>query len=196
MRTSTFYILSLALSLCAASQAYAEPARAKQDKLSDSNLFEVHLHQPASGQKRLPSQLMREHHERDEIAEDEEDEQEEVLHTVAPASVTAALTYGPTATASASSSAYATAAPAQITFSPRQPSHFIKHRRQKHNKRRLSAAQYALQVEEVQAEESSAEASPSSVQSNAGDSQTQDGPAKASTRTTKASANQKDRQAA
>jgi hypothetical protein len=164
MRTSAFTLLTLALSLCAASQAQAEAARSNSHngQISDSDLFEVHLHKPASGHKRLPSEILRDHNERDGLPDEEDQEEEEIMPTAAPASVTAALTYGPTSTVLASSSAYTTPAVAQITFSPRQPSHFIKHRRQKHGKRRLSEAQRALQV--VDADESSVSSAEEAVE--------------------------------
>lgn len=158
MRTSAFTLLAMTLSLCASESVLAgTPPLAERPKgqLSDANLFEVHLHKPAAGHKRLPSEILRNHHERDELAENEdEDEGEEIVATAAPASVTAALTYGPTSTAavvSSTNSLSATAIP-QITFSPRQPSHFIKHRRQRHAKRRLSEAQFVLQAQEILAE--------------------------------------------
>lgn len=150
MRTSALAFLAIAAALCSTSSPVLA-ARSQKGQLSDANLFEVHLQKPASGHKRLPSEILRDHHERDELVELEDEQEEEILATAAPATVTASLTYGPSSTAPGSSpqsTSSSTTAPAQITFSPRQPSHFIKHRRQRFAKRRLADAQIALQMEE------------------------------------------------
>lgn len=110
-------------------------------QLSDQNLFEVHLQRPASSQRRLPSEILKDLHERDEVVAEAEQ-----AVTAAPVASTSASLAAPPSTASAASST-STAQAVEITYTPRQPSHFIRHRRNRgdkpHGKRRLGSSEPA-----------------------------------------------------
>lgn len=164
MRTpSRVAVLSLIYSLYLASLPVSAAINAPKGftgvtgRLSDQNLFEVHLQKSGnsrSSPKRLPSDMMHGRHgERSEIegvqpqGEQEEESEDGAAAPAAPASVAgsagsimAAAATGqgvPSSTASASSSSNASTRPLQ-TFSPRQPSHFIGRLRHKNAKRRLT----------------------------------------------------------
>lgn len=139
------FTLSLYAAALTASTAHAEPMPVPEGQgrqLSDQNLFEVHLQRPASSQRRLPSEILKDLHERDEVVA----EAEQATVTAAPVASTSASLAALPSTAPASSSTV-TAQAVEITYTPRQPSHFIRHRRNRgdkpHGKRRLGSSEPA-----------------------------------------------------